>query len=272
MFFITPILWALDIVEVLCAIVTAVCTAFFIATSTLCNVSFKQAQQAQNYAEDQNEALIRQETQALGMKTLVGSVEDITGFSGVSPTLSEYLNESENFVTSLGNLCDALEPLHHGPKLIFVGAVILIVIEMIIITRHHIFFERDFYETRLTTSIDELHEHELQDISDELSKPSIPPPPPTPLSSSSEMVSLGDAFNFEEAPESIDKRFLDGLDFIKPQWSRNDSDTIRIEPLERCIDNFANDISTEALELHADDWVEEIHKGSSPTPQIFRYF
>ena len=132
MFFITPILWALDVIEVLCAIVTAVCTAFFVATSTLCDVSFKQAQQAQNYAEDQNEALIRQETQALSMKTLVGSVEDITGFSGVSSTLSEYLNESENFVTGLGNLCHALEPLYHGPKLMFVGAVILIIIEMII--------------------------------------------------------------------------------------------------------------------------------------------
>ena len=78
--------------------------------------------------------------------------------------------------------------------------------------------------------------------------------------------------NFEEAPESIDKRFLDGLDFIASQWSGNDSDRIRAEPLERCTDNFANDIPTEALELHADDWAEEIQRGSSPTPQIFRYF
>jgi hypothetical protein len=75
--------------------------------------------------------------------------------------------EGEDYVSQLNDLCGALHDMNGGIPYILAGALALFLLQTIITVRHHVFFERAFYEQRLALRNDELADQ--RDVLDELS-------------------------------------------------------------------------------------------------------
>ena len=89
---------------------------------------------------------------------LLVTIADPTTTTLTITTLPIHAYKGEDFATQLNELCEGIAGLNDGVPYIFGGAITLFLLEMIVAVRHHIFFERDFYEQRLKGQNDKLCE------------------------------------------------------------------------------------------------------------------
>ena len=166
---VTPLLWVLIIVQVLLAISMACIYMLFFAAFESCdsiqgvteqlaeaNIQYEEASAAQAQAMAKQEA--RQAEQAAQLGQQMQTVDSAMGTDGFGSGVQEFLEEGEYFAGQLDKLCEGIEGLNSGVPLVFFGALVLFFLEMVVCVRHHIFFERDFYELRLKGQNDKLCE------------------------------------------------------------------------------------------------------------------
>ena len=175
-FFVTPLLWALLLLQVVLANVMAVSIVLFFAADKSCEMMLKQVkeqmaemeasasafQSTANAQSQQAQQAAMEQSQAAHLSNQMGSVDSATGMGGFSSGIEGYLlGETEGYVDRLEDLCRELHGLNNGTVYIWAAAMVLILLEVIVIVRNHIFMERDFYERRLTLRNDQLEKHRI---------------------------------------------------------------------------------------------------------------
>jgi len=169
-FIVTPLLWALMIVQMLLSIAMACIFMMLLAAFQSCDkvaiaqkkieqtqAALAAVQESQEVAAEQAAAIqAQQESQARMLGQQMGSLDSAIGTSGFGSGVSDFLDTGADYSERLTELCTAIDGLNDGIPYIFAGALALVLLEAIIIVRHHIFFERGYYEKILVQRNTEL--------------------------------------------------------------------------------------------------------------------
>ena len=163
MLIVTPLLWILMIIELLTSVLGAAITIIFYAIWQSCSSLLRIANPSLNQVATQvnatREDIESVEEQTVLLTSLFTSLDDATGTQGFGNGINTYLSEAEDSTAALEEICVHIKPLSLHTTYIFLAATILVLIETIIIVRNHIFFERHWYEKRLTLRNDMIQDN-----------------------------------------------------------------------------------------------------------------